>query len=61
MNKDKDEEWRFTGFYGKPDTQNRHEAWFQLKNLKAKGSAPWICEGDFNEITKQSEKRGGRV
>ena len=61
MNKSKDDEWRFTGFYGEPDTQNRHEAWARLKNLKSRGSAPWICAGDFNEITKQSEKRGGRI
>ena len=27
VNKNKDDEWRFTRFYGEPDTQNRHEAW----------------------------------
>ena len=56
-----DDEWRFTGFYGVPDTQSRHEAWARLKNLKLRGSTPWICAGDFNEITKQLEKRGGRI
>ena len=61
VNKSKDDEWRFTGFYGEPNTQNRHEAWARLKNLKSRGSAPWICAGDFNEITKQSEKMGGRI
>ena len=40
VNKSKDDEWRFTGFYGEPDTQNRHEAWTRLKNLKSRGSAP---------------------
>ena len=61
MNKNKDEEWRFIGFYGEPDAQNRHEAWARLKNLKSRGLAPWICVRDFNEITKQSEKLGGRT
>lgn len=37
VNKNKTEEWRFTGFYGKPNTQNRHEAWAHLKNLKSRG------------------------
>ena len=61
VNKNKVEEWRFTGFYGKLDTRNRHEAWACIKNLKSRGSAPWICAGDFNEITNQSEKLRGRV
>ena len=26
VNKSKDDEWRFTGSYGEPNTQNRHEA-----------------------------------
>ena len=61
INKCGDKAWRFTGFYGKPDTRNRHEAWACIKNLKSRGSAPWICAGDFNEITNQSEKLRGRV
>ena len=61
MNKNKDNEWRFTRFYGESDTQNSHEAWAHLKNLKSRGSTPWIWAGDFNEITKQSKKRGGRI
>ena len=61
INKGKTEEWRFTGFYGEPDTQNRHEAWARLKTLKSRGLAPWICTGDFNEVTRQLEKLGGRI
>lgn len=59
INKNSADEWRFTGFYGEPDTQKRHEAWDRLRSLKNRGSAPWICAGDFNEITKQSEKKEG--
>lgn len=30
-----------------------------LQHLKSKTSLPWLCFGDFNEITKPSEKKGG--
>ena len=61
INKNKAEEWRFTGFYGEPDTQLRHEAWARLRSLKSRSAAPWICAGDFNEVAKQAEKLGGRI
>ena len=51
INKNTEDEWRFIGFYGEPNTQKRHELWTRLHSLKAKGTGPWICVGDFNEIT----------
>ena len=30
----KEGEWRFTGYYGEPNTQLRHEAWAHLRNLR---------------------------
>ena len=30
INKSKENAWRFTGFYGEPDTTKRHEAWSKL-------------------------------
>ncbi|KAL0014054.1 hypothetical protein SO802_001123 [Lithocarpus litseifolius] len=60
INQNTDEEWRFTDFYGEPDTNKRHEAWNKLRRLRNRGSSTWICAGDFNEITRQSEKIGGR-
>ena len=45
--KNKEGEWRFTGFYGELDTQLRHEAWAHLRNLKTQSQAPWLCAGDF--------------
>ena len=47
INKGKDDEWRFTGFYGEPNTRNRDDSWEKLR-------------GDFNEILKADEKLGGR-
>ena len=60
MNKGKEDEWRFTGFYGEPDTRNRHEFWAKLRRLKSKFALLWLYAGDFNKITKADEKLGGR-
>ena len=38
--KNKEGEWRFTGFYGEPDTQLRHKAWALLRNLRTLSQAP---------------------
>ena len=61
INKNKEDEWRFTSFYGETNTQKRHELWAHLRSLKNCGNAPWLYAGDFNEITRQYEKCGGRV
>ena len=60
VNKGKEEEWRFIGFYGEPDTRNRNESWAKLRRLKSKYTLPWLCVEDFNEITRLDEKMGGR-
>ena len=59
INKNTENEWRLTRFYGEPNTARRHEAWTKLKALKSQPKKPWLCFGDFNEITKQEEKQGG--
>ena len=56
INKNSEDEWRFTDFYEEADTQKRHKSWNRLRSLKNRGSNIWICAGDFNEITRQSEK-----
>ena len=61
LNKGKEDEWRFTGFYGEPETQNHHLSWTCLRRLKNRNSIPWLCAGDFNEITRSHEKKGGRL
>ena len=59
INKNDDDEWRFTGFYGEPDSSRRNEAWAKLRSLNSSQNIPWLCAGDYNEITKQEEKIGG--
>ena len=61
INKNFEGAWRFTGFYGEPETSRRHESWDLLRHLHRQSSLPWLCAGDFNELTKQSEKSGGRL
>ena len=61
INKSLDKPWRFTGFYGELETQKRFESWDLLRHLHRQSSLPWLCAGDFNEITKQTEKSGGRL
>ena len=60
INKGKEEEWRFTSFYGASKTHKHHESWNIQKNLNQKFSLPWLCGGDFNEILKSHEKYGRR-
>ena len=50
INKNKGNKWRFTGFYGEPNTQKRIESWDLLRNLNQKFRVPWLCTGDFNEL-----------
>ncbi|XP_030964467.1 uncharacterized protein LOC115985690 [Quercus lobata] len=54
-------EWRLTGFYGEPETTRRWDAWDKLRQLNSHPGVPWLCLGDFNEITKQEEKVGGAI
>lgn len=46
VNKGREDEWRFIGFYGKPDSRNQHESWEKLRKLKNKFSLTWLCTGD---------------
>ena len=61
VEKNTPQEWQFTGFYGEPVTARRHEAWSKLRTLNDKPHIPWLCVGEFNEITKQEEKVGGAI
>jgi hypothetical protein len=49
--------WKFTGFYGHPDTNKRKEAWDLLRHLSHFQPLPWLCIGDFNEILDLTGKK----
>ena len=59
IDKNKSNEWCFTGFYGEPEIAKRSNAWNKLRLLNSDPKIPWLCIGDFNEITGQEEKMGG--
>ncbi|XP_050264146.1 uncharacterized protein LOC126708397 [Quercus robur] len=59
INGNSENEWRFTGFYGEPETSRRIEAWNKLRSLNSRQNRPWLCAGDFNEIIRHDEKLGG--
>ena len=54
-----DKAWRFTGFYGAPETHRHSDSWNLLRNLHNQFTLSWLCGGDFNELLKSHEKRGG--
>jgi hypothetical protein len=51
--------WKFIGFYGYRDAAKRQEGWDILKLLVGLAPKPWVCIGDFNEVTTLFEKLGG--
>ena len=56
-----DDAWYFMGFYGAPKVANQEDSWSVLRHLSSQFNLPWVCIGDFNEITKLSEKLGGAL
>lgn len=50
--------WRFTGFYGHPDTSRRSESWELMRQLNTLFSLPWLLLGDFNGIFHPNEYCG---
>ena len=61
IDKNTENAWCFTGFYGEPNIAKQWEAQNDLYGLIHPPDIPQICAGDFNEITKQSEKMGGAL
>lgn len=56
--------WRFTGFYGNPNSSSRIFSWKllgRLNSIPELQHLPWLIGGDFNEILYESEKSGGSL
>ena len=49
-----------TFVYGDPVVEYREAVWERLMRISFQRSGPWLMVGDFNEITSNSEKKGGR-
>ena len=59
VNGGSEEAWQLTGFYGKPDRDRRKEGWNMMRMLRLRSDLPWCCFGDFNELLKVEDKKGG--
>uniref|UniRef100_A0A803NPV8 Reverse transcriptase domain-containing protein n=1 Tax=Cannabis sativa TaxID=3483 RepID=A0A803NPV8_CANSA len=51
--------WRLTGLYGETNRSLRKNTWEQIRSLKTKYTWPWCIIGDLNNVSSQSDKRGG--
>ena len=51
-------DWRLTGYYGFPERHRRRASWTLLLALEIHSSLPWVCIGDFNDLSP-SDKKGG--
>ncbi|XP_030478213.1 uncharacterized protein LOC115695276 [Cannabis sativa] len=60
IRKEEDQGWRFTCFYGDPDPSKRGDSWTVLNRVGRMYTGPWLIGGDFNEILRQKEKKGGQ-
>lgn len=57
----KGQKFHSTFVYGAPEIPNRRAVWEMLTNIsEIRNGDPWFLTGDFNEITDNSEKSGGR-
>ncbi|KAL3846296.1 hypothetical protein ACJIZ3_003699 [Penstemon smallii] len=53
-NNDASDVWRVTGFYGEPDSANRHISWNVLRRLSSFSSKPWLHLVDFRTALHDS-------
>lgn len=52
------EPWRLTCYYDFTGHSRQKKSWNLLRNLAAQSSLSWVILGDFNDILRESEKRG---
>ncbi|XP_058767398.1 uncharacterized protein LOC131641093 [Vicia villosa] len=52
-------DWWCTTLYASPHNSSKNLVWEELKKLADDMEEPWLIMGDFNNIAKRSEKKGG--
>ncbi|KAF9619089.1 hypothetical protein IFM89_005103 [Coptis chinensis] len=52
--------WYLSGIYASTKAHFRQVQWDMLKQLQPVNLEPWMCMGDYNDISHYEEKRGGR-
>lgn len=53
------EQWVLTAVYASPNLAFRNSLWIYLEELGRVMTRPWLLLGDFNQVLRESEKRGG--
>jgi endonuclease/exonuclease/phosphatase family metal-dependent hydrolase len=56
--REEEEDWRLTCYYGYPERERRRQAWDLLRELRDMSDLPWCVIGDFNDLLSQEDKRG---
>lgn len=51
--------WRLSGIYGWSEGGKKHNTWEMINSLGINNIQPWLLGGDYNEVLRESEKRGG--
>lgn len=51
--------WLFSCIYASSSRCNKKILWKYLRNIKTSYKGMWLIEGDFNELTSNSKKKGG--
>ena len=51
--------WLLSAIYGSPRFRERCILWNNLRVLSVRHNLPWAVMGDFNDVTKDEEKKGG--
>ncbi|XP_072076475.1 uncharacterized protein [Arachis hypogaea] len=51
--------WNLSAIYASPQEGNRKELWENLQAIATHMRHPWMLIGDFNDIAKEHEKKGG--
>lgn len=46
--------------YGPSRFSHKHQFWDNMEDLAASISEPWVLVGDFNAVSSQQEKQGGK-
>lgn len=52
--------WRLSCVYVNPSHGVRSLVWSHLRSVCNSSLLPWLCIGDFNEVSSRLEKQGGR-
>ena len=51
--------WLLSAIYGSPRFRERCILWNNHRVLSVRHNLPWAVMGDFNDVTKEEEKKGG--